>query len=113
MSSPYPALRHSTNSMPRLYLLTSTVKPPTRKSTRDRTQINYNELNEGLAVEEHRFTKILNAREFAPDEFERMEGKDVTMEWARRTGMRRPILIEMPNGLDMAMPDNTLTVSSY
>ncbi|TPX67647.1 hypothetical protein SpCBS45565_g03619 [Spizellomyces sp. 'palustris'] len=89
----------------------SIYKEPTRKSKRDRTQINYSELNQGVAVEEHRFTKLLKARSFAPDRFQRLQGRDVTLDWARTTGLKEPIVIESPEGLDMCMPDKSLIVN--
>ncbi|KAJ3015584.1 JmjC domain-containing histone demethylation protein 1 [Thoreauomyces humboldtii] len=86
------------------------VKEPTRKSKRKSTAVNYNELNEGLATEEYRFTKILEARTFAKESFQRLEGKDLTVEWARRNGLREPVIVDSPEGLDIKMPDRTLVV---
>ncbi|TPX58747.1 hypothetical protein PhCBS80983_g02920 [Powellomyces hirtus] len=88
----------------------SVFKEPTRKSTRDKTQVNYNELNEGIAVEEYRFTKILQARKFAQESFQRLKGEDLTLEWARKDGLREPVIIESPEGLDIQMPDKRLIV---
>ncbi|KAJ3292096.1 JmjC domain-containing histone demethylation protein 1 [Borealophlyctis nickersoniae] len=91
----------------------SIYKEPTRKSKREKNQINYNELNQGsfgVAVDERRFTKMLEARTFAPNNFQRLRGEEVTLEWARKTGFRAPVIIETPEGLDMVMPANTLTV---
>ncbi|KAI9011383.1 hypothetical protein BC832DRAFT_343750 [Gaertneriomyces semiglobifer] len=86
-------------------------KEPTRKSAREKSHINYNELNQGIVVEETRFTKLLKTKIFAPDQYPRIEGKDLTLEWTRRTGLRCPVVIESPDGLDMRMPDKSLVVN--
>ncbi|KAI8819448.1 uncharacterized protein EV422DRAFT_113148 [Fimicolochytrium jonesii] len=89
----------------------SVFKEPTRKSKRDKTQINYNELNEGgAAVEEDRFTKTLQARTFRQESFQRVRGDELTLEWLRKSGFREPVLVTTPEGLDMAMPSKDLIV---
>ncbi|KAJ3051871.1 JmjC domain-containing histone demethylation protein 1 [Rhizophlyctis rosea] len=71
------------------------------------------QLHEGnTAVEEKRFTKILQSKTFAKDRFEHLvNGEDVTLERFRRTGLKEPILIERMEGLGMEMPEGGLTVS--
>ncbi|KAJ3172626.1 JmjC domain-containing histone demethylation protein 1 [Geranomyces variabilis] len=88
----------------------SVFKEPTRKSKRGTTQINYNELNEGIPAEEHRFTKILQARTFAQESFTRLKGHELTLKWARKDGLREPVIVESPEGLDIKMPDKDLIV---
>ncbi|KAJ3160614.1 JmjC domain-containing histone demethylation protein 1 [Geranomyces michiganensis] len=90
----------------------SVFKEPTRKSKRGTTQINYNELNEGIPAEEHRFTKILQARTFAQESFKRLKGNELTLKWARKDGLREPVIVESPEGLDIKMPDKDLIVIS-
>lgn len=57
----------------------------------------------------------LDAYQFMPDKFERVAGKDVTMQWLRTTGFKSPVVIPKDsdgttNGLGMKMPPSTLTV---
>ncbi|KAJ3089550.1 hypothetical protein HK102_006116, partial [Quaeritorhiza haematococci] len=89
----------------------SVAKKPTRKSKREKSVINYNELNSGTVRDEYKYSKVLAARIFPDDSFPRIKGEDLNLDFVRATGLRTPVVVENPEGLDMAMPPNTLTVS--
>ncbi|KAI8814877.1 hypothetical protein BJ742DRAFT_784730 [Cladochytrium replicatum] len=86
------------------------MRPPKRKSARERAHIDYNKLNIGKGVDEYKYTKILKARTFLPANFARIRGSELTIDYARRTGLESPVIIEDPEGLDMKMPDSSITV---
>ncbi|KAG0172881.1 JmjC domain-containing histone demethylation protein 1 [Apophysomyces sp. BC1015] len=54
--------------------------------------------------------KILRAKTFANDPFKRYSGEDVTLELIQKTGMAQPFVVEKPEGLDMQMPSDNITV---
>ncbi|KAL0947243.1 hypothetical protein HGRIS_013364 [Hohenbuehelia grisea] len=93
---------------------TITLKAPARKSSRKRTQRDYANLNSGLGSERdpHRWTRILEGKSFMQDRFKRMKGSDVGIEWLEEdeSAMSEPIVIEVPEGLGMKMPDPDFTV---
>jgi hypothetical protein len=52
---------------------------------------------------------------FQSDKFERVQGKDLTLDWLRVTGFKEPVIVKRDkdgttDGLDMKMPEATLTV---
>ncbi|KAJ1553636.1 JmjC domain-containing histone demethylation protein 1, partial [Cladochytrium tenue] len=81
------------------------------RERKSRTQIDYSELNRGVAEDEQRWAKLVAAKRFAPNKFPYVNGEDVTLDWVRRTGLREPFIVEDPDGLDMRMPDPSITVS--
>ncbi|KAI9313306.1 hypothetical protein BX666DRAFT_1864628 [Dichotomocladium elegans] len=85
-------------------------KPKQRKSKRERTRLNYADLNEGKTADQAIWTKILNVKAFAKDPFPRYKGEQVTQALLRETGFREPIVIEHPDGLGMTMPSPSITV---
>lgn len=73
--------------------------------------INYDESSvTRIPLDELRYSKLLYARRFAEDTFERLNGSEVTIEWAATTGFRDPVVIPVADGLGMVMPPATLTV---
>lgn len=84
--------------------------PIARPQRETRTMINYSELHQGVAEDERRFAKMISTKRFAPNKFPYMNGEDVTLEWMRKTGLKEPIIIEEPDGLEMRMPPSSLTV---
>jgi len=87
------------------------VKPlPSRKSNRPKSFIDYSELNGDVVRDEHKYTKILASHEFESHSFQIKIGSDITLDWIRQSGMREPVIIENPIGLEMKMPSSTLTV---
>ncbi|KAL1917515.1 uncharacterized protein VTP21DRAFT_3908 [Calcarisporiella thermophila] len=80
-----------------------------RRSSREHKRLNYANLNStgetGL-----NWSRLVESRRFSKDPFLRMQGQDFTIEWARASGMREPIIFENSEGLDMKMPASTLTV---
>jgi F-box and leucine-rich repeat protein 10/11 len=83
------------------------VKLPARKSSRKRTQQDYANLNSGLHSDPNRWTKILEGKDIKDDNFRRMKGTEVDMEWLQGDdgAMREPIVVEEPDGLGMKMPE--------
>lgn len=78
-----------------------------RKSTREKPTLVYTAT---AVVDEYKWTKLLASRKFIPENFDRLKGSELTYEWASsRNGMKAPVLILEPTGLDMEMPQN-LTV---
>ncbi|TPX32699.1 hypothetical protein SmJEL517_g04205 [Synchytrium microbalum] len=59
----------------------------------------------------HKFTEILKSQTFGLDDFDRISGLELTVEWIKRTGFRSPIVIDSPEGLDMMMPETSLNAS--
>ncbi|KAJ7156104.1 jumonji superfamily protein [Mycena crocata] len=91
---------------------TITLKPPARKSDRKRNYQDYASLNLGLASDPNRWMRMLENKTFKPDNFKRMEGSDVTVEWLEEDddALTEPILVEKADGLGMKMPPDDFTV---
>ncbi|KAG6379102.1 hypothetical protein JVT61DRAFT_11538 [Boletus reticuloceps] len=92
---------------------TITFKPPARKSTRKRAQPDYVNLNAGVEADPSRWLRVIQSKPIKDDEFRRMNGSDVGLEWLENdeNAMKEPIVIENPEGLGMKMPDTNFTVS--
>ncbi|EIN07626.1 jumonji protein [Punctularia strigosozonata HHB-11173 SS5] len=90
-----------------------TMKPPARKSSRKRAQRDYANMHSGDNVDATRWTKMFEGKKISPDNFRRMQGSEVTMEWLEGddAALKTPIVIEDPEGLGMKMPDSSFTVS--
>lgn len=99
---------HSLPSYSRSHIID---KPSVRKSQRERARLNYADLNNGKTADQAIWKRILNAQTFAKDPFKRYQGSQVTLELLRETGMREPFIIESPEGLDMKMPSQSITVN--
>ncbi|KAG0367756.1 Lysine-specific demethylase 7A [Gamsiella multidivaricata] len=71
----------------------------------------------GTAAAAHnKWKSILDSRKFQNEDFPRVSGKDITVQYLRETGFRTPILIKLDKdgttkGLDMVMPKTSWTVS--
>ncbi|KAG0198649.1 JmjC domain-containing histone demethylation protein 1 [Mortierella sp. GBA30] len=65
-----------------------------RKSSRKPGKINYADLVNGIVSHQSRWRVLLESHQFLPDKFERVEGKDVTMDWMRATGFKTPIIVK-------------------
>lgn len=78
-----------------------------RRSQRDTTKINY---SNNYGVDELKWTKLLETKYFASDPFQRLSGNRITLDWARRSGFRKPVVIVEMDGLGMEMPDKSITV---
>ncbi|KAF9177742.1 JmjC domain-containing histone demethylation protein 1 [Haplosporangium sp. Z 767] len=86
-----------------------------RKSSRRSAKINYADLVNGIVSHQSKWRILLESHQFLPDKFERLQGKDLTMEWMRETGFKTPVIVKRDmdgttQGLDMKMPPNTFTV---
>ena len=92
---------------------TITFKPPARKSARKRAQPDYANLNAGVEADPSRWLRVIQSKPIKDDEFRRMEGSDVGLEWLENdeNAMKEPIVIENFEGLGMKMPDANFTVS--
>jgi F-box and leucine-rich repeat protein 10/11 len=89
------------------------LKPPTRKSARNRPVRDYVNLHSGAdSSDARRWSQLLECKTFAQDSFKRMRGSELTQDWLDNdpTAMVEPIIIEEPDGLGMRMPPPTLTV---
>lgn len=55
---------------------------------------------------------MLEGKKILPDNFRRMKGSEVTVEWLEsdENAMKVPIVIENPEGLGMKMPNSDFTV---
>ncbi|KAK3831954.1 MAG: hypothetical protein J3R72DRAFT_373090, partial [Linnemannia gamsii] len=89
--------------------------PILRKSSRRQGRINYADLVNGIVSHQSKWRVLLESHQFQPDKFERIQGKDLTVDWLRVTGFREPIIVKQDedgttDGLDMKMPEATLTV---
>ena len=92
---------------------TITLKPPMRKSSRNRPIRDYVNLHSGAnSSDPRRWTDLLESKTFSGDEFKKMRGSDLTEEWLYNdaTAMTEPVVIEKPDGLGMMMPPSSLTV---
>ncbi|KAJ7490053.1 jumonji superfamily protein [Mycena galericulata] len=89
-----------------------TLKAPARKSDRKRTYQDYASLNLGLASDPNRWLRMLENKTFKQDNFKRMQGSEVTVEWLEEDedAMTEPIVVEKPDGLGMKMPPSDFTV---
>jgi hypothetical protein len=90
-----------------------TLKPPMRKSARNRPVRDYVNLHSGAdSSDPRRWSQFLESKTFAVDNFGRMRGSDLNEEWLEdnSTAMAEPVIIEEPDGLGMVMPPATLAV---
>jgi F-box and leucine-rich repeat protein 10/11 len=94
------------------------VRPPPRKSERSHVNIDYTSLNLGdttnILPDQHAYDAFFEGdtpRKFAEDRFQRMQGQDLTKEWAEETGCKEPVVIPKGSseGMGMEMPSD-LTV---
>jgi hypothetical protein len=88
-------------------------RPPPRKSERAHLNIDYTSLNLGdttnILPDQHAYNTFFEGdapRKFAADRFKRMEGRELTKEWAEATGCREPVIIPKgdDDGMGMTMP---------
>jgi hypothetical protein len=89
-----------------------TSKAPARKSSRKRTHLDYANLDSGLQSDPNRWTRILEGKTIKDDNFKRMQGSEVGLEWLEcdDSAMREPFVVETPEGLGMKMPDEEFSV---
>ncbi|KAK7466936.1 JmjC domain-containing histone demethylation protein 1 [Stygiomarasmius scandens] len=93
---------------------TITFKAPTRKSERKKTTRDYANLNSGFEPSDpRRFIRVADSKPCKPDNFRRMSGSEVRLEWLEEDpkAMTEPIVIESPDGLEMTMPAGGFTVN--
>ncbi|KAH7103811.1 Clavaminate synthase-like protein [Auriculariales sp. MPI-PUGE-AT-0066] len=91
-----------------------TFKGPPRKSSRQKKDLaSYASLAEGLAHNPTKWVQWLDSRKVIPDNFKRMDGKDVGVEWLAHdpNAMTEPIVVEQTEGLGLTMPSPGFTVA--
>lgn len=86
-----------------------------RKSSRRQGRINYADLVNGIVSHQSKWRVVLDSHQFQPDKFERIQGKDLTIDWLRAVGFKEPVIIKRDkdgttDGLGMKMPEASLTV---
>ncbi|KAJ2726579.1 JmjC domain-containing histone demethylation protein 1 [Coemansia sp. Benny D115] len=85
--------------------------PTLRRSDRAHAQVDYTQLNEGQPATFNQYLLRLERHEFQKDEFERLDdGTQVTREWLRSRDNNDPFIVTDSKGLQMQMPDSTMTV---
>ena len=64
------------------------------------------------APELNKWIAIAEGKTYSPDNFRRMNGSDLGLEWTLRdeNAMKEPIVIQTPDGLGMKMPPKETTV---
>lgn len=77
---------------------------PKRKSNRAKQFVDYSFKNDIATHGWLKIADILARRFFICDEFPRLTGHELTMEYLRKNGLTDPIIIEKPDGLNMVMP---------
>ncbi|ORZ03806.1 hypothetical protein BCR43DRAFT_484016 [Syncephalastrum racemosum] len=90
----------------------STYKPEPRKSTRERSELNYADLNDGKTADQNIWEKVLRSKQFEEDPFQRLDASQVTYEYMRETGMTWPFVIEKPEGLGYDYPVEVIDVAT-
>ena len=87
--------------------------PPPRKSERSHVNIDYTSLNLGdttnILPDQHAYNAFFEGdapRKFATDRFARMNGAELTKEWAEKTGCKEPVVVPkgQTGGIEMVMP---------
>jgi hypothetical protein len=63
-------------------------------------------------VELNKWIAIAESKVYAPDNFRRMNGSDIGLEWilSDENAMKEPIVVENPEGLGMKMPGKEMAV---
>ena len=75
------------------------ARPPRRKSDRAKLQVDYAAIQEGIPADPFgRWKSFLDAYEFEPDQFRRMQGHEWTIDWLLRdeTALKQPVLVPAP-----------------
>ncbi|KAJ8102644.1 hypothetical protein POJ06DRAFT_298974 [Lipomyces tetrasporus] len=89
---------------------TKTHGPSTllRKSKRKHAAVDYVALHEGESVtrDEHPYCRIIQNREFDKDDFQRINGYELTREFAEMGGVSQPVVVpkDRKDGLDLKIP---------
>ncbi|KAF9290024.1 JmjC domain-containing histone demethylation protein 1 [Mortierella alpina] len=65
-----------------------------RKSSRKQGKINYADLVNGIVSHQSKWRVLLDSHQFLPDKFDRVQGKDVTVDWMRATGFKTPVIVK-------------------
>jgi hypothetical protein len=85
-------------------------KKEIRKSQREREPINYRDLvNADIVMPRDRIAELQNYK-YMPDNFERLPGDQATLEWAKKNGLREPVIFTGSMMLGMRMPPSNLTI---
>ena len=88
-------------------------KPPIRKSSRKRATRDLLDQHTGTELNSNKWLKMLEGKPILKESFKRMKGEDVRLAWLEQDphAMEEPIVIETPEGLEMKMPHEELSVA--
>jgi len=88
-------------------------KPPIRKSSRKRATRDFVDQDTGTESNTNKWLKMLEGKPIVKESFKRMKGEDVCLAWLEQDphAMEEPIVIETPEGLEMKMPPEGLSVA--
>jgi F-box/leucine-rich repeat protein 10/11 len=93
---------------------TITVRPPARKSSRQKKPQDYANLHAGVeGGTGSRWMQLMQGKTIEKDSFKRMKGEDVGVEWLEsdENALKEPVIIEDPEGLGMKMPPTDFSVA--
>ena len=78
-------------------------KPEPRKSGRPKNKHDYAALDDGIALSKRHIDRLPTLN-ITPENFKRIKGSELTLEWLENNpdSMTEPILIENPEGLDVS-----------
>lgn len=79
--------------------LVNVTRPPRRKSDRAKLQVDYAAIQEGIPADPlGRWKSFLEAYEFEPDQFRRMQGHEWTIDWLLHdeSALKQPVLVPAP-----------------
>lgn len=86
-------------------------KPPTRKSSRKRITRDF--ADQHTESDSSKWLKMLEGKPILKETFKRMKGEEVCLAWLEQDphAMEEPVVVETPEGLEMKMPHEELTVA--
>lgn len=92
----------------------TTYKVAQRKSSRKSTQLDYANFAAHLPSEPNKWLRVLETRASTVGAFKHYTPDQITPEWlyTDSTAMTEPFIIETPEGLGMAMPHPSLSISA-
>lgn len=77
-----------------------------RKSAREHGLVDYKQV-----INELKYKKLLETKRFIAESFPRVNGNELDIEYAKKTGLTVPVIVTEPQGLGMRMPPSSLKAS--
>lgn len=79
-----------------------------------RVNLNYADLDSGVFSYENRFIHILQQKKnlFVKENFPRLRGSELTLEYVRKTGLKEPVFLNSAEGSGMIMPSPSFSVDN-